>query len=116
MKLSDYISTYKPEYFAEYLVIKESPNNTGDALTSAFFKTFEELQHTPLVVNVWMIAEESYGEVISEFEKLSDVSDEWLEEKNAIGSFQFSVTAEGVNNDDSKLNNLLKGGEWLDLY
>ncbi|WP_396234428.1 hypothetical protein [Caldifermentibacillus hisashii] len=116
MKLSDYISTYKPEYFAGYLVIKESPNNTGAALTSAFLKTFEELQHTPLVVNVWMIAEESYGEVISEFEKLSDVSDEWLEEKNAIGSFQFSVTAEGVNNDDSKLNNLLKGGEWLDLY
>ncbi|MEL4028254.1 hypothetical protein NST89_06640 [Caldifermentibacillus hisashii] len=116
MKLSDYISTYKPEYFSGYLVIKESNNNTGSALTKAFQESFEELQNTPLQANVWVIAEESYDEVISEFVKLPDVSNSWFKDKNTIGSFQFSVTAKGVNIDESKLNNLLKGGEWLDLY
>ncbi|WP_269920405.1 hypothetical protein, partial [Caldifermentibacillus hisashii] len=39
MSLDDYIAKHKPDSFGGYLVVKESPNNTGAAFINAFQKT-----------------------------------------------------------------------------
>ncbi|MEK0290226.1 hypothetical protein P5F77_07055 [Caldifermentibacillus hisashii] len=112
--LSDYISKYRPDFFSGYLVIKESPNNTGAALTNAFQKTFNEIQNIELRANVWVIPEESYDEVVTGFSRLPDVSNSWFDDKETLSSFKFSIETDSVSPDENELNKLLQGGVKLD--
>ncbi|CEE03261.1 hypothetical protein BT1A1_3480 [Caldibacillus thermoamylovorans] len=112
--LNEFISKYKPYLFAGYLVIKESPNNTGAALTNAFQKTFNEIQNIELRANVWIIPEENYDEIVAEMSQLPDIDNSWFDDKETLSSFKFSIETDSVSPDENELNKLLQGGVKLD--
>ncbi|MGG3687834.1 hypothetical protein [Caldifermentibacillus hisashii] len=111
ISLDDYIAKHKPEFFGGYIVVKESPNNTGVALTNAFQRTFNDIQNIDLRANIWVIPEESYDEVIEDFSRLPEVSNSWFEDKNTLSNFKFSVKKDSVNLSEHELDQLLQGGE-----
>ncbi|WP_269919475.1 hypothetical protein, partial [Caldifermentibacillus hisashii] len=112
--LNEFISKYKPYLFSGYLVIKESQNNTGVALTNAFQKTFNEIQNIDLRANVWIIPEENYDEIVAEMSQLPDIDNSWFDDKETLSSFKFSIETDSVSPDENELNKLLQGGVKLD--
>ncbi len=114
MSLDDYIAKHKPESFGGYLVVKESPNNTGAAFINAFQKTFDTIKNIELVANVWIIPEENYDEIIAEMSQLPDIDNSWFDDKETLSNFKFSVETDGVSPDENELNKLLQGGVKLD--
>ncbi|MCM3056481.1 hypothetical protein, partial [Caldibacillus thermoamylovorans] len=58
--LNDYIAKHKPDFFGGYIVVKESPNNTGAALTKALQDTVHAVQNIEIRINVWVIPKENF--------------------------------------------------------
>ncbi|MCM3476950.1 hypothetical protein [Caldibacillus thermoamylovorans] len=111
ISLDDYIAKHKPEFFGGYIVVKESPNNTGVALTNALQRTFNDIQNIDLRANIWVIPEESYDEVIEDFSRLPEVSNSWFDDKDTLSNFLIFVNSEGADINENELNQLLQGGD-----
>ena len=109
MSLDDYIAKHKPDSFGGYLVVKESPNNTGAAFINAFQKTFDTIKNIELVANVWIIPEKSYDDIIADFTRLPEVDNSWFDNKNTRNHFKFIMNKDGINLDENELNKLLQG-------
>ncbi|MEK0286205.1 hypothetical protein, partial [Caldifermentibacillus hisashii] len=111
MSLDDYIAKHKPDSFGGYLVVKESPNNTGAAFINAFQRTFDTIKNIGLVANVWIIPEENYDEIVAEMSQLPDISNSWFDDKSTLNYFKFVMNTDGVNMAESELNRLFQGGD-----
>ena len=109
ISFNDYIAKHKPESFGGYLVVKESPNNTGAAFINAFQKTFDTIKNIELVANVWIIPEKSYDDIIADFTRLPEVDNSWFDNKNTRNHFKFIMNKDGINLDENELNKLLQG-------
>jgi hypothetical protein len=111
ISFNDYIAKHKPESFGGYLVVKESPNNTGAAFINAFQKTFDTIKNIELVANVWIIPEENYDEIIAEMSQLPDIDNSWFDDKNTLNYFKFVMSTDGVKMAEYEINQHFQGGK-----
>ncbi|WP_396234420.1 hypothetical protein [Caldifermentibacillus hisashii] len=111
MSLDDYIAKHKPDFFGGYIVVKESPNNTGATLTKALQDTVHAIQNIELRINVWVIPEENYDEIVAKFSRLPEVSNSWFDDKDTLSNFLIFVNSEGEDINENELNQLLQGGD-----
>ncbi|CEE03262.1 MULTISPECIES: hypothetical protein [Bacillaceae] len=111
MSLDDYIAKHKPDSFGGYLVVKESPNNTGAAFINAFQKTFDTIKNIELVANVWIIPEKNYDEIVVEMSQLPDIDNSWFDDKNTLNYFKFVMSTDGVKMAEYEINQLFQGGK-----
>ncbi|MCM3476954.1 hypothetical protein [Caldibacillus thermoamylovorans] len=109
--LDDYIAKHKPEFFGGYIVVKESPNNTGAALTKALQDTVHAVQNIEIRINVWVIPKENLDKIATDFSQLSDVDNSWFDDKDTLSNFLVFVNSEGADIDENELNQLLQGGD-----
>ncbi|MEC5271191.1 hypothetical protein [Caldifermentibacillus hisashii] len=109
--LDDYIAKNKPEFFGGYIVVKESPNNTGAALTKALQDTVHAVQNIEISINVWVIPKENFDKIATDFSQLSDVDNSWFDDKDTLSNFLVFVNSKGADIDENELNQLLQGGD-----
>lgn len=109
--LDDYIAKHKPDFFGGYLIVKESSNNTGATLTKALQDTVHAIQNIELRINVWVIPEENFDKIATDFSQLSDVDNSWFDDKDTLSNFLVFVNSEGADINENELNQLLQGGE-----
>ncbi|WP_363550775.1 hypothetical protein [Caldifermentibacillus hisashii] len=109
--LNDYIAKHKPDFFGGYIVVKESPNNTGAALTKALQDTVHAVQNIEIRINVWVIPKENFDKIATDFSQLSDVDNSWFDDKDTLSNFLVFVNSKGADIDENELNQLLQGGD-----
>ncbi|CEE03259.1 MULTISPECIES: hypothetical protein [Bacillaceae] len=109
--LDDYIAKHKPDFFGGYIVVKESPNNTGAALTKALQDTVHAVQNIEIRINVWVIPKENFDKIATDFSQLSDVDNSWFDDKDTLSNFLVFVNSKGADIDENELNQLLQGGD-----
>ncbi|MCM3056545.1 hypothetical protein, partial [Caldibacillus thermoamylovorans] len=92
-------------------VVKESPNNTGAALTKALQDTVHAVQNIEIRINVWVIPKENFDKIATDFSQLSDVDNSWFDDKDTLSNFLVFVNSKGADIDENELNQLLQGGD-----
>ncbi|NWO04828.1 MAG: hypothetical protein HLX50_03775, partial [Alteromonadaceae bacterium] len=59
-------------------------------------------------INVWVIPEENYDRIATDFSQLSDVDNSWFDDKDTLSNFLIFVNSEGADIDENELNQLLQ--------
>lgn len=97
ISVEKYVKTYKPDYFAADMIVKEAADITPKKFENALRAAYKAGLNTNYQVGIYVIAKDDYEKCLENFKIEPDVTDAWYIDYDVVKQIDAVVDGNGFN-------------------